>query len=230
MARTRASSAPSAGPRWSGSALQGGEPHAAKKRAILRAAAVLFRERGYERTRLNDIADALNVTKPTLYYYVKNKEDILVEIQQTGLDEITDELNGLRRGAQTGSEALKRIIVRYANWATSEFGVCVARHFVAKLSEENDARLRKARRTLDRRIRATIARGVEDGSLRPCEPWVVTAAIVGAINWMAFWYERGAGRLTAAELGNSYFDLFVEGIGARDTMAAARRPATARAP
>lgn len=225
MARLRASPAPAAGARWTGSALQGAEPHVAKKRAILRAAAVLFRERGYERTRLNDIADALNVTKPTLYYYVKNKEDILVEIQQTGLDEITDELNSLRRGAQTGAEALKRIIVRYANWATSEFGVCVARHFVARLSQENDARLRKARRALDRRIRATIASGIDDGSLRPCEPWVVTAAIVGAINWMAFWYEARAGRMTAAELGNAYFDLFVEGVGARDARGTGRRQA-----
>lgn len=224
MARTRALAAPAAGPRWTGCALQAGDPHVAKKRAILRAAASLFRERGYERTRLSDISDALNVTKPTLYYYVKNKEDILVEIQQTGLDEITDELNSLRRSAQSGADALRRVIARYANWATGEFGVCVARHFVARLSPENDARLRKARRTLDRRIRATIQRGIDDGSLGRCEPWVVTAAIVGAINWMAFWYDAGKAHRTAAEVGSAYFDLLVDGIGARGRRGAAARP------
>lgn len=215
MARIRVLDAPAAGRRWAGRALPADDLHVAKKRAILRAAASLFRQRGYERTRLSDIADALNVTKPTLYYYVKNKEDILVEIQQTGLDEIADELNSLRRSEQSGADALRRVIVRYANWATGEFGVCVARHFVARLSPENDARLRKARRTLDRRIRATIERGIDDGSLCPCEPWVVAAAVVGAINWMAFWYDAGKARRTAAEVGSAYVDLLVDGIGAR---------------
>ncbi|MCL4744505.1 MAG: TetR/AcrR family transcriptional regulator [Burkholderiaceae bacterium] len=201
--------------RWAGSAPDRGGPPLVKKQAILRAAAALFRDRGYERTRLNDIAQALNVTKPTLYYYVKNKEDILVEIQQTGFDEIMDELAKLDRGTQSGAEILRGLIVRYANWITSEFGICVARHFLITLAPENLARLRKARRTVERKIRDTIARGVEDGSIRPCEPWIVATAVVGALNWMAFWYKPAAGRRGAGELGNAYFDLLNEGIAAR---------------
>ena len=202
--------------RWAGNGPDRGEPQAAKKRAILRAAAALFRERGYERTPLNDIAHALNVTKPALYYYVKNKEDILVEIQQTGFDEIMEELTELGRGAQSGADILRRVVTRYASWVTGEFGVCVARHFLISLSPENLARLRKARRTVELEIRKTIARGIEDGSLRPCEPWIVATAIVGAVNWMAFWYEAGPTRRSAAELGDAYFELLVQGIGARD--------------
>ncbi len=209
MARSRAD-----GARWAGNAPDQGE-RSVKKRAILRAAAALFRERGYERTRLNDIAQALNVTKPTLYYYIENKEDILVEIQQTGLDEIMEELAALGRGAQSGADILRRVMVRYANWATGEFGVCVARHFLVTLAPENLARLRSARRIVERRIRETITRGIADGSLRPCEPWVVATMIVGAVNWMAFWYENSSGRRSAAELGNMYFDLLAGGIGAR---------------
>ncbi|MBI3373784.1 MAG: TetR/AcrR family transcriptional regulator [Betaproteobacteria bacterium] len=201
-----------------------------KKRAILRNAAALFRERGYERTRLDDIAQALNVTKPTLYYYVKNKEDILVEIQQTGFDEIMEELIALGGGAQSGADVLRRVVARYASWITGEFGVCVARHFLITLTPHNLARLRKARRTIERKIRETIARGIDDRSLRPCEPWIVASAIVGAMNWMAFWYEAGPTRRSAAELGDAYFDLLIEGIGARDDRAGASRASRNKPP
>jgi AcrR family transcriptional regulator len=210
--------------RWAGNAPDREEQRTVvKKRAILRAAAALFRERGYERTRLDDIAQALNVTKPTLYYYVKNKEEILVEIQQTGFDEIMEELIELGRGAQSGADILRRVIVRYVNCVTGEFGVCVPRHFLITLAPENLARLRKARRTVERKIRETIARGIEDGSLRPCEPWIVATAIVGTMNWMAFWYEAGPTRRSAAELGDAYFDLLIEGIGASDVRSGASR-------
>ncbi len=216
------------GVRWAGGESESSEEPGAKKRAILRAAATLFREHGYERTRLNDIARALNVTKPALYYYVKNKEDILVEIQQTGFDEIMDELTELRRGAQSGADALRRVIVRYANWVTGEFGVCVARHFLITLAPHNLARLRRGRRTVERRIRETIARGVEDGSLRDCEPWVVATVIVGALNWMAYWYEAGPGRRSAGELGNAYFELLMQGVGALRVAPAPGRVGTAK--
>lgn len=206
--------------RWKGGAPHRGEQQAVKKRAILRTAAVLFREHGYERTRLSDIAEALNVTKPALYYYVENKEDILVEIQQMGFDEIMEELTELGRGGQSGADILRRVMVRYANWITGEFGMCVARHFLVTLAPQSLARLRTARRTVERSIRDTIARGVDDGSLRPCEPWVVATAIVGSLNWMAFWYEAGPRRRTAGEIGNAYFTLLLEGVGAPGAHAA----------
>ena len=63
------------GQRWAGEVFLD-EEQEGKKQAILRAAARLFRERGFEQTRLTDIADALNITKPALYYYIGNKEEI----------------------------------------------------------------------------------------------------------------------------------------------------------
>jgi TetR/AcrR family transcriptional regulator, cholesterol catabolism regulator len=53
-----------------------------RKLDILKVAARLFAERGYERTTLEMIADELGLSKPSLYYYVKSKEDILADIFQ----------------------------------------------------------------------------------------------------------------------------------------------------
>ena len=57
----------------------------AKRNAVLQTAARLFNERGYHATSLDDIAEQLHVSKPTLYYYVKSKDDILLECVRTAL-------------------------------------------------------------------------------------------------------------------------------------------------
>ena len=49
-----------------------------KREALLNAAAKLFREKGYEGASLNDLADMLHITKPTLYYYVKSKDQLVL--------------------------------------------------------------------------------------------------------------------------------------------------------
>ena len=50
-----------------------------KREAVIRAAARAFNARGYHNTSIDEIAAALNVTKPTIYYYVANKEQLLLE-------------------------------------------------------------------------------------------------------------------------------------------------------
>ena len=67
---------------------QGPEAHGTKREAVVRAAAKAFNRNGYHNTSLDDIAAALEVTKPTLYYYVKSKEQLLFECFRTGLEPI----------------------------------------------------------------------------------------------------------------------------------------------
>src|SRR3974390_1581492 len=57
---------------------------ASKREAVLRTAAQLFLEKSYGRTSLNDVAARLNITKPTLYHYFHNKEEILLECYRLG--------------------------------------------------------------------------------------------------------------------------------------------------
>lgn len=188
------------------------ELQAQKRDAILRTAARLFRERGYEQTWLNDIADALNVTKPTLYYYVKNKEDILVQIQQSALDQIVGYLNELIRTDEPGVEILRRVMLRYGEWVTSEFGVCVVRLMTQEMSPRSKAQVRKGVRLTERTVISVIERGMKDGSIRPGDPWVFATAMFGAFNWMAFWYDESRGELSAAELSARYMDQVIHGI------------------
>src|SRR5207302_585384 len=59
-----------------------------KREAVSRAAAREFNRKGYHNTSLDDIATALEVTKPTVYYYVTSKEQLLFECFVAGVEQI----------------------------------------------------------------------------------------------------------------------------------------------
>src|SRR5688572_25248719 len=85
-----------------------------KRDAVLRVAAEAFCENGVRSTSLEDIAERLNVTKPTLYYYFRNKDEILAECVRIGLEMIDGavaEATGEGRNARDRLEAALR---RYA--------------------------------------------------------------------------------------------------------------------
>jgi AcrR family transcriptional regulator len=200
------------GERWCGEVFLEAEQER-KRSAILRAAARLFRERGFEQTRLTDIADALNITKPALYYYVGNKEEILITIQRLGLEQMLDGFDELVASEKSGAELLTTLLTRYGEWATTEFGVCVVRLFNVRISPRNAKVLHAARSTLERKVCALFVRGMEDGSIKPCHPELAATALFGSLNWMAFWYDRSRARLPAAEVSALFIGYFLSGLG-----------------
>ncbi len=223
-AQSRSARTPSkkAGPRWGGEVFSEDEREQ-KRHAILYAAARLFRERGLQRTRLTDIADALNVTKPSLYYYVGNKEKILILIQRLGLEQMLEGFDELAASDKTGAELLRVLLERYGEWATTEFGVCVVGLFNVKMSPRSARSLHAARRLLERKIRALFVRGIADGSIKPCNPKLAASALFGSLNWMAFWYDASRARLSAAEIARTFIDYFLDGLATQE-QAASRAP------
>lgn len=202
--------------RWGGEVFLD-DAAAGKRHAIMRAAARLFRERGYERTRLTDIADALNVSKPSLYYHLGDKEGILIAIQQFGLDQMLDGFDLLADRGTSGAELLRILLTRYGEWTTTEFGVCVVTSFNIKISPRGAKSLHAARRLLERKVRALIELGIADGSIRPCNPVLAATALFGTLNWMAFWYDRSRARRSAADISAQFVDYFLSGLSGPGT-------------
>src|SRR3954451_18895604 len=77
---------------------------ATKREAVLQTAAQLFLEKSYGRTSLNDVAERLNITKPALYHYFRNKEEILLECYREGTGLIAEILNDIATHCGTGLE------------------------------------------------------------------------------------------------------------------------------
>src|SRR3954447_4211570 len=75
-----------------------------KKEAVLHVAVRLFLERGFWRTSLSDVAEKLNITKPALYHYFHNKEEIYLECYRRGISLIQTNLDRLRVHGGNGLE------------------------------------------------------------------------------------------------------------------------------
>jgi AcrR family transcriptional regulator len=182
-----------------------------KREAVLQTAAQLFLEKSYSRTSLNDVAERLHITKPALYHYFHNKEQILLECYRLGTGMIEEILNGIAAHCGTGLEKVEAFIQAYANVMTVNFGRCVMRMDEGDLSREAFAEVRAYKRKIDRRLRSFIQEGIEDGSITPCDPKLAAFSIAGALNWICVWYEPD-GPLSAEEIAAQYTRTLTRGL------------------
>ena len=91
----------------------------AKRNAVLSTAAQMFNERGFHAASLDDIAARLQVSKPTLYYYVKNKDEILLECVKKGLHLILEGIEASRQAGGNAVDQLRACMQVYADIVTS---------------------------------------------------------------------------------------------------------------
>ena len=90
-----------------------------KREAVIRAAAHAFNLKGYHNTSLDDIAAALEVTKPTVYYYVTNKEQLLFECFVAGVEQIRAAFREVRDQNIPARERLHAVLRHYAKTIAS---------------------------------------------------------------------------------------------------------------
>jgi AcrR family transcriptional regulator len=185
-----------------------------KREAVLQTAAHLFLEKSYSRTSMNDVALRLNITKPALYHYFANKEEILIECYRLGSAMIEEILNQIASHGGTGIEKVAAFIYSYANVMTVNFGRCVMRMDEGDLSSAAFAEVRGYKRKIDRRLRTFIQDGIADGSIAPCDPKIAAFSIAGAVNWICIWYQPN-GPLSAKEIATQFARTLTQGLASR---------------
>jgi len=187
---------------------------ATKREAVLKIAAELFLEKSYARTSMNDVAERLNITKPALYHYFHNKEEILLECYRLGCGMIDEILNDIAAHCGTGLEKVEAFIYSYANVMTINFGRCVMRLDEGDLSSDAFSEIRAYKRKIDRRLRSFIQEGIADGSITSCDPKIAAFSIAGALNWICIWYEP-EGPLPAEEIAKQFARTLTQGLANR---------------
>lgn len=190
------------------------QERALKREAVLAAAALVFSEWGYHRASLDEVARVLNVTKPTLYYYFKNKEAMLFACIQHGLDQLDAAANFTKDSGASGMERLVAYLRRYAVVIDSDFGRCAVRISDTELSEQSRKKVRRIKGVIDRQIRALVSAGIEDGSIASSDPKVTAFALAGALNSIGQW-QPGEASLPGARLADEYIALLVSGLAPR---------------
>lgn len=193
-----------------------------KRAALIRAAAREFRANGFHNTSLDAVAAAVGVTKPLVYLYVGNKQQLLFECFRTGVEELRSTFNNAARSSGTGRQRLIQVLAGYAQAITGEFGWCMVRAEDLDLESELSSRIKALKSEIDQELRRLLRAGMEDGSVRECDPKMTAFALAGALNWIAHWH-RGRETLTSAEIASRFVDLFENGLAPRDPPARRRR-------
>src|SRR4051812_11580602 len=96
------------------------DPHASVRVDILKSAAAAFRRLGYHGATVEQIAAALHMKKGNLYYYFKNKEEILFACHQYSLDRLMELLDTVERSDATPDEKLRQLIVAFVHTILDE--------------------------------------------------------------------------------------------------------------
>lgn len=198
-----------------------------KREAVIRAAARAFNAKGYHNTSLDDIAAALEVTKPTVYYYVSNKEQLLFECFVAGVEQIRAAFREVKGLDVPGRERLNAVLRHYGTAVASEFGWCMVRAEDQDLSPVMSDHIKALKSEIDQGIRRLIREGIQDGSIEPCDPKMTAFALAGALNWIAHWYRENQS-MTGAQIADAFVTIFETGLRPRAAAGSAARRGTRR--
>lgn len=190
------------------------EMRRAKRLAVLEAGARMFNRRGYDRTKLDDIAAELSVSKRTLYYYVANKDDILFQCNVMAYESLEPALAVCADRSVAPLDRIRTLMRAYVRLLSNDFGACLVLTRENLLSPEGAATLRESRRRLDLTLRGLIEEGLADGSIAPCDPKLVSAAVYGAFNWLPHWRAPDKSP-DYAEIGEGFLALLFDGMVAK---------------
>jgi AcrR family transcriptional regulator len=182
-----------------------------KKREILEAASRVFRRKGVQATGMRDIAAELSMTVGTLYYYFRNKQELLAFCQQDGLDGLLALAEALRSQPLPPQERLARLIAGHVERVNQGTPGALAHLEVEGLSGELRQAMLERRGQYERRVRALIEDGIRAGVFRPVDAKVAALAILGALNWTVKWF-RPDGEKSAGEIGREFAELQVRGL------------------
>ena len=183
----------------------------AKRNAVLSTAAQMFNGRGFHATSLDDIAARLQVSKPTLYYYVKNKDEILLECVKKGLHLILEGIEASRQAGGNAVDQLRACMQVYADIVTQPFGMCIIRIGDEEVPEPSRTELRRMKSEIDQAFRRLVAQGVQEGTLAPCDPKMTAFVIAGALSWIGRWYQSG-GEYSAAQVAEQCIGTLMHGV------------------
>ncbi len=183
---------------------------------VVREAAKVFAQRGYDQTSIQDLTKAVGLAAGGLYHYIGSKEELLVSICDQLMEPLLEQARELLAREAAPADQL-RALVRL--WVAH---VIEHRHHMLVFQQERQAiergaqwrRVRTSRKQFERLLEDILVRMRDADGLVAADTRLLLGALLGMVNYTPHWY-RPRGRLSAPEVADGYLDLLFHGAVSR---------------
>ena len=160
----------------------------AQRHRILKAAATCFNQKGFSGTSLKDVSRHLGLTDAALYYYVKNKEELVYQCYLRAAELGHEAMErGISDGA-TGFEKARLYITYHVEIMVGDRGPVAIMSEIPSLRRSHRNEILEVSRRHSKGFEEILASGIDDGSIVACNVRMTGNAIMGSINWIPKWF------------------------------------------
>lgn len=172
-----------------------------QKARMLKAAAQCFNQKGYSGTSLRNVADVLGLTDAALYYYVRNKEELVYLCYVRAADLGREALDKANAEGQNGMDVMLRYFRYHIEMMVGDRGPIAIMSEIPSLDPKHREEVLELSRRHSLNFEAVLEAGIEDTSIHKCNVRMTGNAIMGSINWIPKWYhgDPDQGRMLVAE-------------------------------
>ncbi len=179
---------------------------------IYRTAAQMIYEKGFDAISMNEIAKALDLTKPGLYYHVKGKKQLLFSIMDFAMDLLDTRVVGPAKSIADAEARLRLIVTEHARLLTHEAGaLAILIDEDAGLSGVQREEIVKRKRAYFDLLRETLDEIKAEGRLRPVDSTVAAFSLLGMVMWISRWYDP-QGRLDSEHVLRDVTEIALGGV------------------
>lgn len=183
-----------------------------RKTQIFAAAARVFATKGYGRASLQEVAEALGVTKPALYYYYRSKDELLFEITSFVMDRVAADLTEIAGSDRSPLEKLRALIGCYVRFfAAHPHELTIMSTEVESLGPERRELIVERQREYLGVLRGIVRDLLAEHPGSTLDETSVAFALLGGMNWIFKWYDP-AGRVSPERLADDFTHLFSFGL------------------
>lgn len=183
-------------------------------REICRVAARVFYNKGYDGASMQDIAEAVSLTKAGLYHHVGSKDRLLFEIMNYGMDILQETVINQVESVEDPREKLRQLIAGHIDLIVRarDFEITVILHENRSLKGELREKINLRKRSYIHLLEQLIER-VQALDPRPprISPVLAAFALLGMVNWLYQWY-MPEGPISQQELAATYVNFFFRGL------------------
>jgi TetR/AcrR family transcriptional regulator, cholesterol catabolism regulator len=181
-----------------------------RKNEIIGVALKLFAQESYHSTTLDKVAAEIGVSKATLYYYFRNKEEIIRAILNRSLDRMKQTLE-IKKTSLSTTEKLRQFFEYHVVFGADDADL-------AKITfEQLNILPKRSREVLKRKQREIVSflqdllqQGVDEGIIKVSNTKIAAFAILGMCNWTYHWYKPD-GKLAPQKISEIYVSLLENG-------------------